>query len=493
MPMKDTGLDFGMLAAANGALALAPCPGMNGRTVDADLAALRDWGATRLISLTPSDESAELSISGLAAAATGSRLAFHALPVPDFGVPTGDTLTVWGRLSPLVHRALERGERVAIHCRAGLGRSGTLAALILTERGIAPDEAIAHVRAARPGAVETQAQEGFIRARGTYQNARERLIHASLIAGAIGDSLGAEIEFLSLAEIRRLYPDGIADLIPHQGLRGAITDDTQMTLFTAEGLLDAARSGGDAVLCVQDALVRWYGTQTGRHDGSGDGLVTDPRLFAVRAPGNTCLAALRPGATPRGGPAINDSKGCGTIMRVAPVAFLAARGAVRNLAMRTSALTHGHRTGQIAAAFWAELLADVAAGAPLEDAARTLVSVYAALPGTRETISAVEAALAAPRDGRAETVEQVGRGWIAEEALAVALYACLASRDLDEGLRIAVTHGGDSDSTGAIAGNMLGLLHREAVLAHRLASEVECADIIRALAREMASVDAVAA
>ena len=68
----------------------------------------------------------------------------------------------------------------------------------------------------------------------------ERQIHSCLLGGAIGDALGAEIEFWPLARIRNSFPDGIQKLPPHAGRVGSITDDTQMTLFTAEGLISAA-------------------------------------------------------------------------------------------------------------------------------------------------------------------------------------------------------------------------------------------------------------
>ncbi len=73
-----------------------------------------------------------------------------------------------------------------------------------------------------------------------------------------------------------------------------------------------------------------------------------------------------------------------------------------------------------------------------------------------------------------------------EEALAIALYACLRGNGLDECLRVAVTHGGDSDSTGAIAGNMLGVMIPAAVLSHPWATVIQGADIIGRLARDHA-------
>lgn len=167
-------------------------------------------------------------------------------------------------------------------------------------------------------------------------------------------------------------------------------------------------------------------------------------------------------------------------MRVAPIAFVAP-GRVRDLAMETSALTHGHATGQEAASAWALILADLAQGLDLELAARKQENTFGP-----ETARALEMALAAPRNARAETVESLGGGWIAEEALTIALYACLCARDFQHSLQIAVTHGGDSDSTGAIAGNALGLLFPEQVQSHPWARQVECRDIISDISRDLA-------
>ncbi|MCE6949934.1 ADP-ribosylglycohydrolase family protein [Cereibacter sphaeroides] len=104
-----------------------------------------------------------------------------------------------------------------------------------------------------------------------------------------------------------------------------------------------------------------------------------------------------------------------------------------------------------------------------------------------ETARAIASAIAAPREGRPETVERLGGGWVADEALAIALNVCLAAGGFEEGLRLAVTHSGDSDSTGAIAGTLLGLLHPKAAMTHRWREQVECADLIDRLARDLAA------
>lgn len=306
-----------------------------------------------------------------------------------------------------------------------------------------------------------------------------------LLAGAMGDALGADIEFASLAQIRTRFPQGYADLPIHQGIQGAITDDTQMTLFTAEGLVRAAVRWTQRGICyppgvIHHALLRWLVTQgeTPKAEVDHCRLVADWRLHARRAPGSTCLDALRQ-ARNFGQPAVNGSKGCGTIMRVAPLAFVA-EDRVRDLAMECSALTHGHQTGQEAAAAWALILRSLADGDDLEQAAASHSRSF----GT-ETRKAIMRGLQTPADGRAETTEKLGGGWTAEEALSIAIHACRCAQSLEHGLIVAVTHSGDSDTTGAIAGNALGLMFPGQARAHRWAAQVECRDLIERLAADL--------
>ena len=167
-------------------------------------------------------------------------------------------------------------------------------------------------------------------------------------------------------------------------------------------------------------------------------------------------------------------------MRVAPMAFVAP-DRIRDLAMETSALTHGHPTGQEAATAWALVLAALTTGTGIEEAAIGQINAFGS-----ETEQAIRLALNAHRDGTPETVESLGGGWIAEEALSIALYACLCARDFEHGLTIAVTHSGDSDSTGAIAGNALGLIFPDQVRSHRWSRQVECLDLIEKISRDLA-------
>jgi ADP-ribosylglycohydrolase len=188
---------------------------------------------------------------------------------------------------------------------------------------------------------------------------------ACLLSGAIGDALGAPIEFLSLSEIRSTFgPVGLRDYAPAYGRLGAITDDTQLTLFTAEGLIRARNRSVERGIChippvLRRAYHRWLDTQgetprfpdTDLPQWRRGGLVDVPGLRARRAPGNTCLEAMRTGGpeTTRQ-PAANDSKGCGGIMRVAPIGLIVDQvPSVFEVASQAAALSHGHPTGYLAA------------------------------------------------------------------------------------------------------------------------------------------------
>jgi ADP-ribosylglycohydrolase len=325
-------------------------------------------------------------------------------------------------------------------------------------------------------------------------------VRGCLFGGAAGDALGAPVEFERLEAILETFgPAGVTDLAGAFGRVGAVTDDTQMTLFTAEGLvrmhLRAASRGVDATVSViAHAYARWLHTQgeepPALPGNAIDGwLVGVPELRHRRAPGNTCLQALRTG--PEGGieKPLNDSKGCGGVMRVAPVGLYPAvpRDAVFGLACEAAALTHGHPTGYLAAGAFAEIIACIARDglaldAALDRAERCLFDWPR--DGAAETIQAIEAAryLARPGNGIAASptaVESLGGGWVAEEALAIGVYCSLVARDFRSGILLAVTHSGDSDSTASICGNLLGAIGGLSSIPSGWIDRLDVADTIR--------------
>lgn len=311
-----------------------------------------------------------------------------------------------------------------------------------------------------------------------------------LLGGAVGDSMGAPIEFLSWPEIQTTFgAEGLTKIAPSYGKLCAITDDTQMMLFTAEGLLRARARQDSKGIChipsvVSHAYLRWLYTQGESNpaiEPTLDGwLYQISDLHDRRAPGNTCLSAL---ASMRyfGDKAENNSKGCGGIMRIAPVA-LAAHCWVDgdnadwafDLASELCALTHGHPTGQLAGGYLAALLTELLEHKPLQCAINATNTTLAKKPNSRETLKAVQLAISVASNAPANhqlAIGRLGEGWVAEEALAIGLYAVLISHSLEEAIKIAVNHSGDSDSTGLIAGHIAGSIYGvESIPKHWLAS-----------------------
>ncbi|MFJ5922114.1 ADP-ribosylglycohydrolase family protein [Kitasatospora sp. NPDC092948] len=289
-------------------------------------------------------------------------------------------------------------------------------------------------------------------------------VRGSLVGGALGDALGWPIEFLRLDNIRRQYGEaGLTDLADSDR-GGQITDDTQMTLFTAEGLLRGGRRED-----LHSAYRRWFQTQRlpGPERFPDGWLAGQEFLYASRAPGNACMTGVVldfTEAVPFGqdGPVNPNSKGCGTVMRSAPfgLAGLGADEAFRQAALAAQ-LTHGHPTGYLAAGAFAALIERVAAGVPLRAAVASTLARLAAMPSHEETTEALRRAVRVAEEGPGspESVERVGLGWVAEECLAIAVYAALVGADAREALVLAVNHSGDSDSAGAVCGNLVGAMY----------------------------------
>ena len=321
------------------------------------------------------------------------------------------------------------------------------------------------------------------------------------------------MEFLNLDEIRtRFGPDGIRDFSPAFGKIGAITDDTQMTLFTAEGLLRAHVRGqvkgiGPVFTSVTaNAYLRWLTTQgrkprapalQGLNEVPDNGwLIQVPELHDQRAPGLTCLSALED-MPALGAPARNSSKGCGGVMRVAPVGLFVHSVMAANpvlgfkqafaIATELAGTTHGHPTGQLTAGVFASIVYSLAAGKSLWEATGHALCALQQCPGYEETLNALERAqrVARSRLPHEQAIRELGEGWVAEEALAISIYCALVAKTFEDGVILAVNHGGDSDSTGSITGNLLGAMFGDAAIPRRWMAEVELREVIALVADDL--------
>lgn len=131
------------------------------RDLDADLQAVRDWGAAAVVTLI---EDFEFGLLGVPEFRSKVSAAFRWmwLPIPDGGLPGEAFERRWEQAGPELQGRLAAGERVLVHCRAGLGRTGLVASRLLIEAGMAPARALAAVRSARRGTVETLPQERYV-------------------------------------------------------------------------------------------------------------------------------------------------------------------------------------------------------------------------------------------------------------------------------------------------------------------------------------------
>ena len=310
-----------------------------------------------------------------------------------------------------------------------------------------------------------------------------------LVGGAVGDALGYTVEFMHEGEIFSRYGEhGITEYeLDAEGL-ARFSDDTQMTLFTANGLLLGTTRGmtrgimgpyaGYVGFCYGD----WYRTQTERHpldEGQDDTfhyswLAGLPELFERRAPGGTCLSACAAGCAGTPETPINHSKGCGGVMRVAPVGLYLdvvdgthcdTYADVLRLGSECAALTHGHELGWLPAGALAQIVSMLAhepecgVREAVETTMRLLPEVF---PDARhvsdlQVLMARAIDLADSQMCDLDCIHDLGEGWVAEETLAIAIFCALRHEDdFEAAIVSAVNHDGDSDSTGAVCGNILG-------------------------------------
>jgi len=514
VPVPGTGGLIGMTLCP-GKVLDSPYSGQWRRDLGLDLEAIRAWDCQILVTLMERDEMARFQVADLPDRIPEGMEHVH-LPIPDAGIPDAAWERAWIEVRPRVMDVLAAGGRIVTHCRGGLGRTGLLAARLLVEFGMAPKLAVDAVRRARPGTIETGEQLAYVLAQVPRAGRTPRPSHPAdpdrtsrfrgcMLGGAVGDALGAPVEFMDLAEIRaRFGPDGVRDMAPAYGRPGgAITDDTQMTLFTAEGFLRARvqeieRGISGIPGMVAMAYQRWLRTQGqgGPAAGERDGwLLSHRELFSRRAPGNTCLSALMGAARSGGsGPARNDSKGCGGVMRVAPVGLYAAGSHPPEQAFawgcEVAALTHGHPTGQLPAGVLAAVICELASGGDLPGAIRHAKGMLRERPNHGETLDAIERAerLAANAGPDAEVPAGLGQGWVAEEALAIALGCALRAGSLEQGVIMAANIIGDSDSTAAITGNLLGAMLGVQEIPERWLAPLELRGVIIEVADDLATV-----
>ncbi len=305
----------------------------------------------------------------------------------------------------------------------------------------------------------------------------------SLVGGAIGDAFGYPVEFVnSFEEIRARFGDnGIEEYdlsypwLKDKFVMAPVSDDTQMTLYTAEGLIEAERNGNPLLPTICNAYLAWCGHQIGKKYkiSYNSTLSKIDELNQRRAAGRTCLSSLV--SIYNGKEPINASKGCGGVMRVAPIGIYGAchdwpLEKTADISGKVAELTHLHPLSTYASAAQAVIVQlclttdNIVAEtfkSIVNRSMEILMKVYGeSAPGMEDLKRIVAKAIRLEdnllRDW--EIIENgLGGGWVAEETLAIAIFSVIRHINDFKGCMIcAVNHGGDSDSTGAVAGNIIG-------------------------------------
>jgi ADP-ribosyl-[dinitrogen reductase] hydrolase len=351
---------------------------------------------------------------------------------------------MWEEAGEALRARLRAGFNILIHCKGGLGRAGMIAARLLTELGVPPSQAIANTRNARPGAIETAAQEAFVH---TIKSLPERPIatddaacraraRGALLGLAIGDALGTTLEFTARDSTVRL-----TDMVgggPFRLRPGQWTDDTAMALALADSLLDC---GGLDETDLMQRFVEWH--EQGRYSCTG-------RCFDIGITTRRALQRWKSTGNPVAGDSAPDSAGNGSLMRLAPVAvrYWRNRAALRDAAARQSRTTHAAPQAVEACVAYAELLADAISGASRAELLQ---------PRAWNGDAAVATILAGNWRGKARASIKVS-GYVLH-SLEAALWSIGRSGSFEEAVLTAANLGEDADTTAAITGQLAGALY----------------------------------
>lgn len=307
---------------------------------------------------------------------------------------------------------------------------------------------------------------------------------ACLIGGAIGDALGYAVEFKSEPEIFGQYgKNGITDYELRNG-KAIVSDDTQMTLFTADGILRGFYNSSYTD-SVYSSYKEWYITQASAMNKNNyrSWLMDVPELWARRAPGFTCISAVTSGQKGTVRNPINDSKGCGGIMRTAPVGLFFRDTEVISqtdmLSAEISAITHGHELGYIPSSAFAHIINLISHTKKLfEDCEH--IDYFCKLMN-----KAVR--LAGKNINDLDAIYELGEGWV---ALAIAVYCALKyENNFEKAIITSVNHNGDSDSTGAVTGNIIGAYLGMNAVPEKFLTNLELKDVILEIAEDLYNYD----
>ena len=415
------------------------------RNLDTDLDVVERWGATAVVSMITDEEIEYLSVRDLPRSVRDRHMEWWHAPIPDQCPPGSEFEEAWTVAGEVLRDRLRLGFDMLVHCKGGLGRAGTVAARLLAELGVPPDDTIRLVRDARsPHAIETSPQERHVRgcsprpplppAR-TDQAIRDRALGA-LLGLAIGDAVGTTLEFSDRDTKPRL--EDMTGGGPFNLPCGSWTDDTAMALALAESL---AVSGKLDCRDLMDRFVGWW--KQGEYSCTGT-------CFDIGITTCNALARYLQTKDPMAGSNDPQTAGNGSLMRLAPVAlrFWNDRLRLEETASMQSRTTHGAEQAVDACRAFAELLADAIGGSSRVDL----------LESRRfEGHPAIAGIVAGSWRGRRRS-EIRSSGYVAH-TLEAAIWAVARTGNFRNAVLLAANLADDADTVAAVTGQLAGALY----------------------------------
>ena len=463
-------IDERSIPGCAGTIGLTFCPGKKGpsnlgpyvwdRDLSNDTTVISKWNPDVWVNLMEPHEMHQWSVGALPAAA-GSVAKYFNLPIADMRAPGRRFSTGWVQAGPAIHACLRAGGKVLIHCRGGLGRTGTIAAQLLVEFGQDPDAAIQAVRRARVGAIENTRQENYVKGLAPLMGIaavnpnspmRTERARGGLLGLLVGDALGVPHEFKAARDIA---PIELIEMVMPAEYRktyahvpyGTWSDDGAQALCLLGSLLNK----GDLVPeDLGNCLLKW------RDEGY---MAVDAKRFDIGNQTNASLSRLRAGTPPlEAGGSDPSSAGNGSLMRVLGLA-LWHRGSTHSLfemAMRQSIVTHGSLIARLCCALYCGVARQLLDGVEAMQAWEMAIAEL-----QRYCQNDAELALVLRHDilDSKLRAHPAGSGYVVDALWSA--QACLRETDYPSVVRAAIAMGNDTDTTAAIAGGLAGIIYGE--------------------------------
>jgi len=310
-----------------------------------------------------------------------------------------------------------------------------------------------------------------------------------LLGGAIGDALGWPVEYKSKGEILATHGiNGVMQLEVNVMGKAFVSDDTQMTLFTAEGIL-FSETKEKIVDNIYLAYLRWLKTQGYNIPVVEEGwLINDSRLYSKRSPSGASITSLNSGIIGSVENPINESKGCGGTIRVSPIGLVCPPLDAYRFGTLATAITHGHPTAYTSAGAYSMLISLIQEGKTVLEGVNEVIHHLKNIKGSNETKASLQLALRLYEldYSPSEALILLGAGWTGDEALGIAVYSSLMSEgDFRKALFAAVNHDGNSDGTGTITGSIIGSVIGASNIPKEWGYKVEIRDLINVFAEKL--------